>query len=198
MNILKIKETFSKLLNKKIDTIQKVINGDNTKPKLRINMTTKGPLHKQIIISIPNELGIRFTKDSASYIININHILKNIKSNICTDYISSDNKDVNIITNNVTSNSNLQEIEKYVKQSLKDNNNKIASLRLSQSKSYLKIVDILYYIDKSNTCITTEDIECILKNTHIFNEIVLALRPRIIKVSSKLDMAIVWIDIWDN
>ena len=198
MNILKIKETFSKLLNKKIDTIQKVINGDNTKPKLRINMTTKGPLHKQIIISIPNELGIRFTKDSASYIININHILKNIKSNICTDYISSDNKDVNIITNNVTSNSNLQEIEKYVKQSLKDNNNKIASLRLSQSKSYLKIVDILYYIDKSNTCITTEDIECILKNTHIFNEIVLASRPRIIKVSSKLDMAIVWIDIWDN
>ena len=198
MNILKIKETFSKLLNKKIDTIQKVINGDNTKPKLRINMTTKGPLHKQIIISISNELGIRFTKDSASYIININHILKNIKSNICTDYISSDNKDVNIITNNVTSNSNLQEIEKYVKQSLKDNNNKIASLRLSQSKSYLKIVDILYYIDKSNTCITTEDIECILKNTHIFNEIVLASRPRIIKVSSKLDMAIVWIDIWDN
>ena len=198
MNTLKIKETFSKLLNKKIDTIQKVINGDNTKPKLRINMTTKGPLHKQIIISISNELGIRFTKDSASYIININHILKNIKSNICTDYISSDNKDVNIITNNVTSNSNLQEIEKYVKQSLKDNNNKIASLRLSQSKSYLKIVDILYYIDKSNTCITTEDIECILKNTHIFNEIVLASRPRIIKVSSKLDMAIVWIDIWDN
>ena len=131
MNILKIKETFSKLLNKKIDTIQKVINGDNTKPKLRINMTTKGPLHKQIIISISNELGIRFTKDSASYIININHILKNIKSNICTDYISSDNKDVNIITNNVTSNSNLQEIEKYVKQSLKDNNNEIASLRLS-------------------------------------------------------------------
>ena len=94
-------------------------------------MTTKGPLHKQIIIPIPNKLEIRFTKDSASYIININHILKNIKSNICTDYISSDNKGVNIITNNITSNSNLQEIEKYVKQSLKDNNNKIASLRLS-------------------------------------------------------------------
>ena len=110
MNTLKIKEMFPKLLNKKINTIQKVINRNNTKPKPRINMTTKGPLHKQIIILIPNKLGIRFTKDLASYIININRILKNIKSNICTDYISSDNKGVNIVTNNVASNSDLQEI----------------------------------------------------------------------------------------
>ena len=56
---------------------------------------------------MPNELSKRFTKNSALHIININHILKNIKSNICADYISSDNKDVNIITNNVTSNSDL-------------------------------------------------------------------------------------------
>jgi len=115
MNTLKIKETFSKLSDKKIDTIQKVINGDNAKPKPRINMTTKDPLHKQIIIPMLNELGIRFTKDSASHIININCILKNIKSNICTDYISSDNKGVNIVINNVASNSDLQKIEKYIK-----------------------------------------------------------------------------------
>ena len=195
MNTLKIKETFPKLLDKKIDTIQKVINRDNAKPKPRINMTTKGPLHKQIIIPMPNELGIRFTKYSASHIININCILKNIKSNICADYISSDNKGINIITNNVASNSDLQEIEKYVKQFLKDNNNEIAFPRLPQSKSYLKIVGIPYYIDKLNTCITTEDIEHILKNTHIFNEIVLTSRLRIIKISPKSDMVIVWINI---
>ena len=160
-------------------------------PKPRINMTTKGPLCKQIIILMPNELGKRFTKDSASHIININHILKNIKSNICADYISSDNKGVNIVTNNVTSSSDLQEIEKYVKQSLDNNSNSIAMPRLPQSKSYLKIVGIPYYIDKSSICITTEDIECILKNTHIFNKIALASRPRIIKVLPKSDMVIV-------
>jgi len=177
MNTLKIKEMFPKLSNKKINTIQKVINGNNAKPKPRINMTTKGPLCKQIIILMPNELGKRFTKDLASHIININYILKNIKSNICADYISSDNKGVNIITNNIASNSNLLEIEKYIKQSLDNNSNTIASPRLPQSKSYLKIVGILYYVDKSNTHITTKDIEHILKNTHIFNESVLALRP---------------------
>ena len=157
----------------------------------------KGPLYKQIIIPIPNKLSKRFIKDSAAHIINIIYILKNIKSSICEDYISSDNKSVNIITNNVTSNSDLQEIKKYVKQSL-DNNNSIVSPRLLQSKSYLKIVGIPYYVNKSNICISTKDIECILKNSHIFNEIVLTSRSRIIKVSPKSDMVIVWIDIWDN
>ena len=32
---------------------------------------------------------------------------------------------------------------------------------------------------------------------HIFNNVVLALKPRIIKVSPKSDMAIIWINIWD-
>ena len=198
MNTLKIKEAFPKLSNKKIDSIQKVINGDNVKPKPRINMTTKGPSHKQIIILMPNELGKRFTKDLASHITNINCTLKNIKSNICADYISSDSKDVIIVTNNVASSSDLQEIEKYVKQSLDNNSNLIEILRLPQSKSYLKIVSIPYYINKSSTHISTEDIEHVLKNTYIFNEIVLTLRLRIIKVLPKSDMVIVWIDIWNN
>jgi len=115
---------------------------------------------------MPNELGKRFTKDSASHITNINCTLKNIKSNICADYISSDSKGVIIATNNVTSSSDLQEIEKY--------NNSIETLRLPQSKSYLKIVGISYYVNKSSTHISTENIQHVLKNTHIFNEIVLA------------------------
>jgi len=140
INTLKIKEVFPKLSNRKIDSIQKVINEGNDKPKLRINMTTKGPSHKQIIILMPNELGKRFTKDLAFHITNINRTLKNIKSNICADYISSDSKDVIIVTNNVASSSNLQKIKKYVKQSLDDNSNSIETPRLLQSKSYLKIV----------------------------------------------------------
>jgi len=195
MNTLKIKETFPDLSNKKIDTIQKVINEKNDKLKPRINMTTKGPLHKQVIIPMPNELGKKFTKDSASHIININHALKNIKSNICADFIISDSKDIIITINNVASNSDLLEIEKYVKNSLEDNDNIVSSPRLPQSKSYLKIVSILYYIDNYSTHISSEDIECILKNNHIFNDIILTSRLCIIKVSPKSDMAVVWIDI---
>jgi len=145
-----------------------------------------------------NDLGKRFIKDSAVHITNINHALKNIKSNVCTDFIHVDNKSIIIITNNIASNSDLQEIEKYIKNSLQTNDDSIATPRLPQSKSYLKIVGILYFVDKSNTHISSEDIERILKNNHIFNNIVLVSRLRVIKVSSKLDMAIVWIDIWDT
>ena len=190
MSTLKIKKMFPSLSNKKIDFIQKVITGSNNKLKPRIN--------KQVIVPMSNNLSKRFTKDSSSYVININCTLKSIKSNTCVDFICTDNKEVIISTNNVASNSNLQEIEKYVKNSLSANDNSITSPRLPQSKSYLKIVGIPYFVDKSNTHVTSKDIKHILKNNHIFNNIVLMSKPCIIKVSPKLDMAIIWIDIWDT
>jgi len=198
MNILKIKKAFPNLSNRKIDTIQKIINSSNDKPKPRLNMTTKSPSHKQVIVPMNNDLGKRFIKDLATHVTNINRALKNIKSNICTDFIHTDNKGIIITTNNIASNSDLQEIEKYVKNSHQTNDDSIVTPRLPQSKSYLKIVGILYFVNKSNICISSEDIKCILKNNHIFNDIILVSRLRVIKVSPKSDIAIVWIDIWDT
>ena len=37
----------------------------------------------------------------------------------------------------------------------------------------------------------------ILKQNHIFDNISLASKPRVIKVSPKSDMSIIWLDIWD-
>ena len=127
INILKIKEAFPNLPNKKINTIQKVINGSNDKPKLRLNMTTKGPSCKQVIVPMNNKLGKRFIKDSVSHVTNINHALKSIKSSVCTDFIYADNNGVIISTNNVASNSDLQEIEKYTKNSLQTSDDNIMS-----------------------------------------------------------------------
>ena len=67
--------------------------------------------------------------------------------------------------------------------------------KLLQSKSYLKLIGILYLSKKTNSCITSDEVDNILKNTHIFNNIVLVLKPKVIKVSPKFDMAIIWIDI---
>ena len=114
MNTLKIKETFPNLSNKKIDSIQKVINGSNDKAKPRLKMTTKGLSWKQVIVSISCDLGKRFIKDLSSHVININQALKSIKFNICTDFISADNKGIITLTDNVATNSDLQEIKKYV------------------------------------------------------------------------------------
>ena len=65
------------------------------------------------------------------------------------------------------------------------------SLRLPQSKSYLKIIGIPYLSEQTNTCITSDNIEKILKNIYIFNNIVLASKLRVIKMSPKSNIAIV-------
>ena len=67
------------------------------------------------------------------------------------------------------------------------------------SKSYLKIIGIPYYpySDNRQTKLSSDDIQHILKQNHIFDNISLASKPRVIKVSPKSDMALVWIDIWD-
>ena len=70
--MLKIKETFPNLLNKKIEQVQKVINGSNNKSKPRITMTTKGPSRKQVIILMNNNIAKEFIKESSSHVININ------------------------------------------------------------------------------------------------------------------------------
>ena len=70
--------------------------------------------------------------------------------------------------------------------------------RLPKSKSYLKIIGILFFpYVNSQEKLSSNNIETILKQNHIFNNISLASKPRVIKVSLKSDMAIVWIDIWD-
>ena len=48
-----------------------------------------------------------------------------------------------------------------------------------------------------NSSITPNIIEGVFKETHIFNNIVLLLKPHVIKTSPKSDIVVVWIDIWD-
>ena len=78
-------------------------------------MTTKDPLHKQVIIPMNDICANNFIKNLSMHVCNINQILKNIKSNIMADYICMDSKGIVITTNNIASPSNLQAIEKYIK-----------------------------------------------------------------------------------
>jgi len=187
---LKIKEAFPKLQNKKIKLVQKIISGQE-KLKLKLNMTTKGLSQKQVIVPMSNNSATSFIKDSSTHIININRTLKNIKSNTIADFIHIENKGIVITTNNIASPSDLQAIEQYIKSTVCIKSEHVQSLRLPQFKLYLKIIGVLYLSKNSNTCITSNDIKRILKNNHIFNDIILALKPRIIKVFPKSDISII-------
>ena len=52
-------------------------------------------------------------------------------------------------------------------------------------------------IENINIPVSANVIETIIKNNHIFNNIVIALKSYIIKVSPKSNIAIIWLDIWD-
>ena len=114
--ILKIKETFPNLHARKIENIQKVIN-NNSKPKPKLNMTMKDPLRKQAIVSISNENKIKFMESLSTHIMNFNRVLTGIKSEVMAEFVHSDQADIIIVTNKVSSSLDLQTIKKYVKNS---------------------------------------------------------------------------------
>jgi len=87
INMLKIKKMFPKLQNKKIDQVQKIINEGKSKPKPCINMTTKSPSCKQIIVPMNKEVANKYIKNISTYISSINSMLKSIKSSIIADFI---------------------------------------------------------------------------------------------------------------
>jgi len=71
------------------------------------------------------------------------------------------------------------------------NSNNVISSRLPQSKLYLKILGISYFIKDTNLFITSDIIERVIKSTYIFDDIVLASQSHIIKTSSKSNMTMV-------
>ena len=165
--------------------------------KSRINMITKGSSKRQILVSMSLDNINKIMVLSNKYIVNINRALKKIKSEVMADFIQADNKGFSITTNKVISNLDLNIIKKYIKNIDVINSEDIMTSRLPQSKSYLKILDILYLIKDTNVSITSKVIEKVLQFMYIFNNVTLVSKPKIIKALSKLDIAVVLIDIWD-
>ena len=136
-----------------------------------------------------------FMKNSSFYIANINRVLKNIKLEVMVDFIYIEKYRLVIMTNKIASALDLQTIEKYIKNIYNIKTNHVESLRLPQWKFFLKIISISYILKSTNIYISIEEVEKIIKENHIFNNVILASRPRIIKILPKSDILIIWIDI---
>jgi len=85
-NIVKIKENFLNLLAQKVKEVHKVLN-NLKKNKSKLNITTKSPPRKQVIILMSLLNTNKFIAKSNQHIANINIFLKNVKSNILADFI---------------------------------------------------------------------------------------------------------------
>jgi len=129
------------------------------------------------------------------YVTNINRLLKKIKLDIMANFIQVNNRGLVIITNKIAAISNFNTIKQYIKNIDVVDSNEVISPRLLQSKSYLKILGIPYYIKDTNVPISSDIVEKFIQTTYIFNNIVLASYPYIIKAFPKSDMAIA---IWNS
>ena len=135
-------------------------------------MTTKGLLRKHIIIPMSNDNNAKFMKNSLVHVANINRALRNIKSEVLTDFICSDPLGIMVVTNKVSMQSDLQIIEKYIK-----NLDDIDALQvevpcLPQSKSFLKIIGISYFLyGNYQDCLTSNNVKTLIKQNQIFDNI---------------------------
>ena len=136
-------------------------------------------------------------EESSVHITNMNRALRNIKMEVMVNFIQLDSSGIIIMTNKVASSLELQMIENYIKNANHINANGVKVSRLPQFKSYLKIIDIPYLQENTNTSITSSVVEDFIKRNHIFNNITLVSRPHIIKVFPRSDMTMIWVDIWD-
>jgi len=142
-----------------------------------------------------NDNKSKFIEDSSDYIANINRLLQSIKLDVRAKFICLENLEVTIVMNKVASSLDLQMIERYIKNAKHVIAKKVEVPHYPQSISYLKIIDIPYIKENTNIPINADTVKEILKKNHIFNNITLVLRPYVIKVSSKSNIAIIWFDI---
>jgi len=196
-NALKIKEVFPALPNKKVLEMHNAAFGQHINRAKKVQFTTKGLFRKQAIIPVHNELTESIIGNASTHEFQINALLKNVRSLICSEFIRSCSGGIAIITNDVPNPSDLSIIGNYFKSVEGINSNDIPSPRLPQSKSYLKIMGLPYLRADGNK-ITSENIMDFMKYIDLFENISLATKPRIIKASPKSDMAIIWFDIWDT
>jgi len=114
--VLKIKKTFPALSVEKIDQVNNIIN-ESSKPKPRIQTTTKEPSRKQVIILMSKENVESFIKNSSFHISSMNKQLRNAKTEILVDYIRAEPLGITMVTNKVAQSSDLMLIDQYIKNS---------------------------------------------------------------------------------
>ena len=159
-------------------------------------MTTRRPSRREVIIPITKVNAELIVNSAHIYISNVNNCLKNSKSDIIADFIWINVNGIIITINKPANDLDLSIIEKYLKNIKNINLDSIKSPCLSKSKSYMKIIRLLYSSELG--VITPDLIEDVLKDLYLFKNTILASKSCIIKASPKSDKAVVWVDIWDS
>ena len=70
--------------------------------------------------------------------------------------------------------------------------------RLPQFKSFLKVLDVPYWDSKTFFPVTPAQVAEALSSSPLFEGVILASMPPIMKVSPSSNISVIWIDIWNS
>jgi len=136
--------------------------------------------------------------NAASAVKSYNKGLVNARSKLRVESVHKAWNGVSMSTNSVASAAELEVIKQWLKKTAGLGESTEVEPRLSQSKSFLKVLGMPYWDSKSSLPITPAQVAEALSCSPLFESVTLVSMPRIMKVSPSSDMSVIWIDIWDS
>ncbi|KAF5347005.1 hypothetical protein D9756_011008 [Leucocoprinus leucothites] len=164
------------------------------KPK----MTTHGPTRRQVLIPFEGSIIADRIKDFNKASEFCNRGLIAAQSKLRVESVRESYNGISIATSGVATSVDLNTIKSWLKKAWQLGDAIPVEPRLPQSKSFLKIVGVPYWVANSSNPLSPAFVEQALGQSSLFENVILAARPRVMKASPKSDTAVVWFDIWDS
>ncbi|KAF5347025.1 hypothetical protein D9756_011012 [Leucocoprinus leucothites] len=161
-------------------------------------MTTHGPTRRQVLIPFEGNIIADRIKDFNKASEFCNRGLIAAQSKLRVESVRESYNGISIATSSVASSSDLDTIKSWLKKAWQLGDAIPIEPRLPQSKSFLKIVGVPYWVSNSSNPLSPAFVEQALGQSSLFENVILAARPRVMKSSPKSDTAVVWFDIWDS
>jgi len=171
-----------------------VHSGTSKAPK----MTTHGPTRCQVLILLNTLTAEVVVANAATAVESCNRGLVEAHSKLRVESVHKVWDGISMSTNFVASAAELDVIKQWLKKVAGLAASTVVESHLPWSKSFLKILGVSYWGNNSLLPITQAQVESVIANTSIFEGVVLASHPHIIKASPSSDMSVIWIDIWDS
>ena len=119
-------------------------------------------------------------------------------SKLGVEYVCKTQDSVSMSTNSVALAAELEVIKQQLKKTTGLSKTTEIESYLSQSKSFLKILDVFYWNSNTSLPITLTQVGAALFSFPLFESIILVFLSCIMKISLSSDILVIWIDIWDS
>ena len=157
-------------------------------------MTTHRPTRRQVLIPLDTPTAEVIVANAATAVESCNRGLVEAHSKLRVESVHKAWDGISF----VASAAELEVIKQWLKKVAGLAASTVVEPRLPQSKSFLKILGVPYWGNNSLLPITQAQVKSVITNTPIFEGVVLASHPCIMKASPSSDMSVIWIDIWDS